>query len=154
MPQRFVGRHERQVDEKGRLALPPKYRARFGTVCFLAKGPNGCIDVMTEDRWDEVAERLLAKVERNEMTYARFRSISGSVAEATLDAQGRVLITPELREYAAIGLKDAVILNGAIDRIEIWNPDRFGQQLAEGDSELMGEGGVLSYAVTERSPTD
>ena len=52
--QRFVGRYERQVDDKGRLALPSAFRPRFEPRCFLARGQDGCIDVMTEGGFDDM----------------------------------------------------------------------------------------------------
>jgi len=136
--QHFVGRHERQVDDKGRLALPSAFRARFEPRCFLARGQDGCIDVMTEEGFDQVVAELLEKVKRGEMSKAQQRALSGDTVEVTLDGQGRVLISQELREFARVDPKATVIVAGAFDRVEIWNPDSYQRQIEQGSALIKG----------------
>ncbi len=136
--QRFVGRYERQVDDKGRLALPSAFRARFEPRCFLARGQDGCIDVMTEEGFDEMVAELLDKVKRGEMSKSQQRALSGDTAEVALDAQGRFLITQELREFSGIEPKAAVIVAGSFDRVEIWNPVQYSQQIEHGSALIKG----------------
>ena len=47
----FVGKYERQLDPKGRLALPSDFRPRFEPRCYLAYGQDGCIEVMTPEAY-------------------------------------------------------------------------------------------------------
>ncbi len=136
--QRFVGRYERQVDDKGRLALPSAFRARFEPRCFLARGQDGCIDVMTEEGFDEMVAELLEKVKRGEMSKSQQRALSGDTVEVALDAQGRFLITQELREFAGIEPKAAVVVAGSFDRVELWNPVAYGQQIEQGSALIKG----------------
>ena len=136
--QRFVGRYERQVDDKGRLALPSAFRARFEPRCFLARGQDGCIDVMTEEGFDEMVAELLEKVKRGDMSKSQQRALSGDTVEVALDAQGRFLITQELREFAGIEPKAAVIVAGSFDRVELWNPVSYSEQIEQGSALIKG----------------
>jgi MraZ protein len=136
--QRFVGRHERQVDDKGRLALPSAFRPRFEPRCFLAKGQDGCIDVLTEEGFDAMVDELLDKVRRGELSRAEQRALSGDTSEVILDAQGRFVIPQELREYAGIELKAAVTVAGSFDRVELWNPNDYQRQIEQGSARIKG----------------
>lgn len=139
--QRFVGRHERQVDDKGRLALPSAFRSRFEPRCFLVKGAEGCIDVLTEAGFDAMVEELLAKVRRGEVSRAEQRALSGDTSEVTLDAQGRILLPQELREYAGIELRSPVTVAGSFDRVELWKPSDYERQVAQGTARIKGNEG-------------
>jgi len=136
--QRFVGRYERQVDEKGRVALPSAFRSRFEPRCCLAFGQDGCIDVLTEEGFEEVANEMVEKVKRGEMSKSQQRALAGATVEVPLDTQGRVLLSQELREFAGIGLKSAVVVAGSIDRVEIWNPDAYRAQTDHGGAQIKG----------------
>ena len=63
----FVGVHERQLDPKGRLALPAAFRPRLEPRCYLAFGRDKCIDVLTAEAFEQVAEEMLQKVRSGEM---------------------------------------------------------------------------------------
>lgn len=138
--QRFVGRFDRQVDDKGRLALPPGFRARFEPRCYLAFGDDGCIDVMTEEGFEEVASDVMERVRRGEMSKAQQRALASATHEATPDGQGRVLLPPELRDFAGIDLKAPVVVSGSYDRVEIWNPEGFRRQRERGGALIKGNG--------------
>jgi MraZ protein len=136
--QRFVGRYERQVDDKGRVALPPAFRARLEPRCYLAFGDDGCVDVMTETGFEEMANEMVEKVKRGEIDKSRQRALAAATIEVPVDQQGRVLLSQELREFAGIGLKAAVVVAGSFDRVEIWNPDRFRAQTEAGGAQILG----------------
>ena len=138
--QRFVGRYERQVDEKGRLALPSTFRSRFEPRCYLAFGQDGCIDVMTEEGFEEVATELMDKVKRGEMSKAQQRALAGATLEVPLDGQGRLLLSLELREFAGIDVRGSVIVAGSFDRVEIWNPAAYRRQTEQGGALIKGAG--------------
>jgi MraZ protein len=138
--QRFVGRHERQVDDKGRLALPSAFRARFGVRCYLAFGQDGCIDVMTEEGFDEVASEMVEKVKRGELSKAQQRALASATVEVELDAQGRLLLGQELRDFAGIEPKSTVVVAGSFDRVELWNADAYRRQTEQGNALIKGAG--------------
>ena len=93
----FVGAHERQLDDKGRLALPSAFRSRFEPRCFLARGQDGCIDVMTEEGFDDMVTELLEEVRRG--------LIITRETQERARRNGRVRTPEELA--AELGLDDA-----------------------------------------------
>ena len=134
----FVGRHERQLDPKGRVALPSNYRPRFEPRCYLAFGQDGCIDVLTAEGFEEVANEMLEKVKRGEMTRAEQRTVAGNTLEVQVDAQGRITVERGLREFAGLELGSKVIVAGSFDRVEIWDPARYDQQNDQGGALIKG----------------
>ncbi len=134
----FVGRHERQLDPKGRVALPSTYRPRFEPRCYLAFGQDGCIDVLTAEGFEEVANEMLAKVRRGEMTRAEQRALAGNTVEVPVDAQGRITVDRELRVFAGLELGSKVIVAGSFDRVEIWEPTRYEEQTDQGGALIKG----------------
>lgn len=134
----FVGRHERQLDPKGRVALPSPYRPRFEPRCYLAFGQDGCVDVLTARGFEEVANEMIDKVKRGEISRAQQRVLAANTVEAVIDAQGRITVDRELREFAEIEPGSAVVVAGSFDRVEIWNPRRYEIQTTAGGAQIMG----------------
>ena len=69
----FVGRHERQLDPKGRLALPASYRPRFEPSCFLSFGNDGCVEVWTRELFEETTREATDKMKRGEISREAWR---------------------------------------------------------------------------------
>jgi MraZ protein len=134
----FVGRHERQLDPKGRLALPSAYRPRFEPRCYLAFGLDGCIDVLTADGFEEVANEMIDKVRRGEISRAQQRALAANTVEVQVDGQGRITIDRELREFAGIEPASSVVVAGSFDRVEIWNPATYRHQSEQGGALIRG----------------
>jgi MraZ protein len=134
----FVGRHERQLDPKGRLALPSAYRPRFEPRCYLAFGLDGCIDVLTAEGFEEVASEMIDKVRRGEISRAQQRALAANTVEVQVDGQGRITIDRELREFAGIEPASSVVVAGSFDRVEVWNPDRYHRQSEQGGALIRG----------------
>src|SRR5512143_269312 len=86
----FVGAHERQLDDKGRLALPATYRAHLGEHCYLVKGTDKCVDVIPSEDFEQFGRELMAKVERGELSLNHQRALASSAVMVTVDKQGRV----------------------------------------------------------------
>jgi MraZ protein len=137
----FVGRHERQLDPKGRLALPSAYRPRFEPRCYLTFGLDGCIDVLTAEGFEEVANEMVEKVKRGEISRAQQRTVAAAAVEVGVDAQGRINIDRELREFAGLDVGTSVIVAGSFDRVEIWNAAAYAQQTEIGGAAVRGAGG-------------
>lgn len=135
----FVGAHERQLDPKGRLALPAPYRPRLEPRCYLAFGRDKCVDVLTSDAFEALAAEMLAKVSRGEIDRNEMRALASNTVEVVVDAQGRVNIEEKFRTYAGLTLGSKVVVTGAFDRVEIWNPERQDRIAAEGTEKIAGE---------------
>jgi MraZ protein len=120
----FTGEFRHALDDRGRVAIPVRFRARLAAGATLARWLDGCLSVFPADSWDELADKLrqLPVTNRNAREFARFMS-SGAV-EVELDRQGRLLIPGYLREYASIGAGEVVVV-GALNRLELWAPERW-----------------------------
>ena len=76
--QKFLGVFERQLDAKGRLALPASYRSRLGTSCYLTLGADNSIEVFTTEKFEEEADRMQTLQERGEITMDRLRAFAAA----------------------------------------------------------------------------
>ncbi|MGD9996649.1 MAG: division/cell wall cluster transcriptional repressor MraZ [Ilumatobacteraceae bacterium] len=134
----FVGTHERQLDDKGRLALPASFRAHLGEHCYLVFGDDQCVNVVPADQFESMAEQLMNKVDRGEASRQRQRAVASSATLVTVDKQGRVTVDDRLRSYAGLRTDDRVVVTGNFRVIEIWAPEKFAQINDEGTSDLAG----------------
>lgn len=134
----FVGAHERQLDPKGRLALPAPYRPRLEPRCYLAFGRDKCVDVLTADAFEALANDMLAKVNRGEVDRSELRALASNTVEVVVDAQGRVNLDERFRGYAGLTLGSRVVVTGAFDRVEIWDPTRHDRIAEEGTQKIAG----------------
>lgn len=135
----FVGVHERQLDERGRVALPPTFRHPLGDQCYLSSGDDGCIRVRSVDAFNEEAAELIEKVKRGEATRDRQRFFAASASIAAIDKQGRITIESSLRTYAGISPQSGVVVLGNLDHIEIWSPDAYTIRERSGRDDMTGE---------------
>jgi len=135
----FVGVHERQLDERGRVALPPTFRHPLGDLCYLFSGDDGCVSIRSVESFKDEATDLIGRVKRGEASRDRQRAFAASANEASIDKQGRVTISPELRSYAGIDPQSAIVLLGDLDHIEIWEPGAYAIRRANGSTELTGD---------------
>ena len=111
----FVGAHERQLDPKGRVALPAPYRPRLEPRCYLAFGRDKCVDVLTAEAFEALANEILGKVSRGEVDRNEMRALASNTIEVAVDAQGRVNIEEKFREYAGLDLNSKIVVTGAFE---------------------------------------
>ena len=137
----FVGVYERQLDERGRVALPTPFRSSIGEHCYLTYGEDGCVRVLSEDSFRLEAQEIVDGVKSGETSRSKQRAFASSVVVAALDKQGRIVIDQRLREHAGIEPQAPIVVLGVLDRIEIWEPSRYSDEEATGKSELAGERG-------------
>ena len=115
----FMGTYQNNVDPKGRVSMPVKYREALGERFFVTKGFDSCIDIYTVEEWEKFAERLhkLSVTKRDMRDFVRF--IFGNATEVELDKQGRILLPAMLRE--TVGIEKEVIVMGVGNKVEIWD---------------------------------
>ena len=131
----FTGEHERLLDEKGRLVLPPNFRRHLQDAAFIAKSLEApCLMVYSAEEIEKVAERLIEQVQGKKVTADAQRRWSASISEVKTDTQGRIAIPTKLREE--IGLQREAVLIGVINRLEIWIPNEWNRVEGEPESEL------------------
>jgi len=115
----LLGEYLHTVDNKGRVALPARFREILGPRFVIARGLDKCLVVYPSEEWALVlsAVRSLPQNQKDARAYARYL-LSGA-CEVEPDRQGRILLPQPLREYAGLG-KDVYIL-GVGNRAEVWD---------------------------------
>ena len=114
----LLGQHRYQLDAKGRIALPQKYRDELAAGVYLTLGQDGCLFAYPGEEWARrSAEVRSAPIGGKEgRNYARM--FFGNAERADLDGQGRLVIPQNLRTRA--GLSREVVVLGVGERLEIW----------------------------------
>jgi MraZ protein len=121
----FTGEYRHAVDDKGRIAVPSRFRAQLTGSVVVARWMDTCLAIFPMPAWDE----LSAKVGGLPMTdpNARLlqRQLFAGAFETELDRQGRVLVPAGLRAFAS--LESEALVLGSRDHAEIWSPERWGE---------------------------
>lgn len=125
----FLGTHTPKLDEKGRLALPAKYRDDLAGGLMITKGQDHCLYVFPRAEFEQLARKVAEAPFTNETVRAYQRYLFAGTDEQHPDTQGRIAITPELRRYAGLA-KECVVI-GAITRLEIWDAQAWHEYLEE-----------------------
>jgi MraZ protein len=122
-PARFFGGYEHSIDAKGRLILPAKFRPAFERGGYISEHHGGCLALWTPEEF----ERQLGLWEQESEAGAGSRNLMRLRAQASeeveMDRQGRMVLPARLRRFAE--LEDSVWVNGAVNRVELWNPERW-----------------------------
>jgi MraZ protein len=117
---RFFGRYEHTLDNKGRLILPARFREPFGHGGYLTAGQDGCLALWTPDEFDQQMEAMAAGATASREQRQLARVWASSTTDVALDNQGRIVVPVNLRQFAR--LDGAVLVMGAIQRVELWDP--------------------------------
>lgn len=124
MPE-LVGEHHYQVDAKGRISLPTKFREAFEDGVYLTLGQDGCLFAFPRREWDRRKEEVQALPISDPTNRAYARMFFGNADRVDLDPQGRLVLPRTLRETAHLGRQVAVV--GVSDRLEIWDGGEWGR---------------------------
>jgi MraZ protein len=125
----FLGSYLHQIDEKGRLSLPAPFRREVeGSTLVLAHAHRDCLSLFPQSTWSEVEARLREMLRRNPTARGYVLGVTAKAVEVVPDKQGRILVPSRLQEEADIDGTTLVV--GAIDRIELWQPQRFDSAVA------------------------
>ena len=116
----FVGRYEHSLDAKGRVILPAKFRVAFERGGFLTENREGCLALWTPGEFERQMASMQDRAAVDRANRNRARLWAASSHEVEIDRQGRMAIPVHLRDFAS--LQGDVLVHGAIDRIELWNP--------------------------------
>ncbi len=128
----FLGEFEHTIDDKGRIAIPARFREELSEGLVLTRGFDNCLQAFPRQTWQPLAERVSRmSLGSEEVRYLRRLLFSGA-AEVEVDRQGRILIPQNLREYAE--LAEQVVIAGLNTYFEIWSTDRWQSVLEKLDS--------------------
>ncbi|MDA0747021.1 MAG: division/cell wall cluster transcriptional repressor MraZ [bacterium] len=134
----FIGEYENvQVDPKGRLFVPATFRKALPmgvSSLVVARWFDGCLAGYDPGGWKQVLRKLQGLDGGQKQTRQLIRAVLGRAQEVKLDGQGRILISR--KQLDLVGISDSVTINGALDRIEIWNPERYITYMSEADQKL------------------
>ena len=119
----FTGEYRHTVDDKGRLAIPARFRAQLEGGAVLSRWIDGCLAIHTKAGWRALEERVASVPVTDPAGRIFQRQIFGGALEADLDRQGRVLVPAYLRDE--IGVSTEALVVGVRDHGEIWAPDRW-----------------------------
>ena len=142
----FIGEYKHNLDDKGRLAIPTKFRADLSKGAVVTRGLDTSLFLFPKEEWDKLAEKLagLPLGQSNSRAFARLM-LAGAM-DVEVDKQGRVVLPEYLRTYA--GLHKSVVIAGLYNRLELWDETSWNayklkmEEDAESVAEQLGELGV------------
>ncbi len=119
----LLGEYNHNLDEKGRVSVPSKFRDDLGVSFIVTKGLDNCLFIYSKEEWKTFETKLktLPLTNTNARNFIRF-FFSGAT-ECELDKQGRINIPQNLREYAGLTRELAII--GVSTRVEIWDKEKW-----------------------------
>ena len=131
-----MGEFHHNLDEKGRLIIPSKFREDIGEKFIVTRGLDGCLFVYSSDNFDKIVSKLstLPFTKKDARTFNRFFMSSATVCE--FDKQGRINLPSSLISYANLEKECTII--GVNDRLEIWSTDKF-NSLIEDNLEVISD---------------
>lgn len=135
----LLGEYKHNLDSKGRLAIPSKFREKLSAGAIITRGLDNCLFVFANKEWELLAEKLIALPLSQANSRAFVRLMLAGASDVLLDNQGRILIPDYLRNYA--GLKKEAVVAGLYNRMEIWDKESWEKykQKTESASEEIAE---------------
>ena len=124
----FMGEYQHNLDAKGRIIIPAKFREELGETTIVTRWLDGCLAIYTEKQWQELYQKLqtLPSTKREARRFTHM--IMAKAAECTLDAQGRIRLPQPLVKEAQL-VKECVVI-GVSDHVEIWDQERWNEYYA------------------------
>ncbi len=117
----FIGEYQHNLDDKGRMAVPAKFRALLKTGAVVTKGLDNCLFLYPKKEWQKMAPKLAALPFSKTNNRAISRHMLAGAMEVDFDNQGRIVLPEYLRQFA--GLKKKAVIAGLYDRLEIWDEE-------------------------------
>lgn len=119
----FIGEYQHNLDTKGRVAVPSKFRQNLSGGAIITRGLDNCLFLFTNKDWEVLAQKIISLplAQANSRAFSRLM-LAGAV-DVEVDQQGRVLIPEYLRTYAQ--LKKQVVITGLYNRIEVWDSEKW-----------------------------
>jgi MraZ protein len=135
----FIGEYKHSIDEKGRLAIPKKFREELSTGAVVTRGLDTSLFLFPKEEWDKLAQKLasLPLGQSNSRAFARLM-LAGAM-DVEVDKQGRIVLPEYLRGYA--GINKNVVIAGLYTRLEIWDEEKWEAytKQVEGDADSVAE---------------
>ncbi len=142
----FRGLATLNLDSKGRMAIPTRYRDSLLRHCngqmVITVDRDHCLLLYTLPDWEEIERKLVKLPSFNRQARRLQRLLIGHATECEMDGNGRILLPPALREFA--GLDKTVVLIGQGNKFEVWAEDAWNTRRAEWLGDPADDDGNLS----------
>lgn len=127
----LIGEYRHNIDDKGRIIIPAKFREEIGMKFVVTRGLDGCLFVYSMDNWNKIVSKLqtLPFTKKDARTFMRFFLSGATVCE--FDKQGRINLSNSLILYAGIQKECTII--GVNDRLEIWASEKLDAIMEENE---------------------
>ncbi len=126
----FLGSYTHQIDDKGWLSLPASFRRDGGEEPLILVHVNpDSLTLFPRPVWSLMEERLREMLRRNPRSRPYVLRVTANAVEVVPDKQGRILVPQRMQKE--VGIAGPTLVVGAIDRIELWSPERFAATTAE-----------------------
>jgi len=142
----LLGEYNHNLDTKGRMAIPAKFRDKLNAGAIITRGIDNCLFVFANSEWEILAKKLIELPLAQANSRAFVRLMLAGATDVELDSQGRILIPDYLRNYA--GLKKEVVVAGLYNRVEVWDAAAWAayktktESSSEAIAEQLGELGI------------
>ena len=134
----FLGEFEVPVDGKGRIFIPAELRRKLipedGDTLIVVRGLDGCLAAYPLKAWSAISSKIMELSQTDQNVRLFYRGTLSQAKEVKLDRQGRAHISRKLLDRAGIG--DRMIIIGALDKLELWNPEAWSNYMEQAESTL------------------
>jgi len=137
----FLGEYFHSLDGKGRVVMPSGFRRRLEDGCVITKGQDGQLVIFAADDFEQKAAEVMERPQ--DKSGRRFsRTMFAGADLQSPDKSGRVLVKPDLRDFAGLQTGTEVAVLGLFDHIELWEKERHLSDKASGDESYLEEEGI------------
>lgn len=128
----FAGSHQLTIDDKGRVAVPARFRQQLaeqsGRQVVITKGPDLCLEIYPQPEFQKITQQIDQMEDREAAELLKFAFV-GLAVETEIDKQGRVSLPQMLRRQAA--LESSAVLVGQINRFDLWSASLWTERFSE-----------------------
>lgn len=127
----FIGEYNHNLDDKGRLAIPAKFRTILKKGAVVTKGLDNCLFLYSKEQFETIAKKFAALPINQAKARAFTRHMLAGAMDVDFDNQGRITLPEYLRDFS--GLKKSIIIAGLYNHLEIWNEAAWNKYKEEAD---------------------
>jgi MraZ protein len=142
----FIGEYNHNLDSKGRLAIPAKFRVSLKKGAVVTKGLDNCLFLYSKEQWQKMAEKLASLPTSQAKARAFARHMIAGAMDLEFDSQGRITLPEYLRNFADLNRK--TIIAGLYNHLEIWDEEAWNKYKKQAEknsndiAESLGDLGV------------
>lgn len=117
----FIGEYHHNIDSKGRIAVPVKFRGELGNTVVINRSLDHCLAIYSLESWQKEYETLMSLNQNKADVRKYVRAMTSQAFECPFDVQGRIIIPPVLMKMAS--LDKECVFTGCGDKVELWSND-------------------------------